>query len=91
MLSCFSHVWLFVTLQIVARQAPLSMGLPFPTLRDLPDLGIEPVSLMSPVLVGRFFTTCATQEALDAPNHPLKYLGDCAYNTFKLFFFQTNK
>ena len=37
----------------VARQAPLSMGfsrqnhwsgLPFPTLRDLPDLGMKPAS-----------------------------------------------
>ena len=26
MLGCFSHVWLFVTLWTVARQAPLSMG-----------------------------------------------------------------
>ena len=30
---------------------------------DLPDSGIEPVSLMSPALVGRFFTTSATWEA----------------------------
>ena len=27
---------------------------------DLPDPGIEPVSLMSPALAGRFFTTSAT-------------------------------
>ena len=100
-LSRCSRVWLFVTPWTVAHQAPLSMGfsrqeywseLPCPLPRTLPDPGIEPVSLMSPVLVGRFFTTCATQEALDAPNHPLKYLGDCAYNTFKLFFSKlTNK
>ena len=32
-------------------------GLPFPPPRDLPDPGIEPVSLMSPALAGRFFTT----------------------------------
>ena len=32
-------------------------GLLFPTLRDLPDPGIEPVSLESPALVGGFFTT----------------------------------
>ena len=94
-----SRVRLFVTLWTGAHQAPLSMGfsrqeywsgLPCPPPRTLPDPGIESVSLMSPVLVGRFFTTCAIQEALDAPNHPLKYLGDCAYSTFKLFFFQTN-
>ena len=47
----------------VALQAPLSMGfprqeywsgLPFPSLGDLPDPGIEPVS---PALTSRFFTT----------------------------------
>ena len=35
-------------------------GLPFPFPRDLPDPGIEPTSLMSPALAGRFFTTSAT-------------------------------
>ena len=49
-LSCFSHVRLFVTPRSVARQAPLSMrfsrleywsGLPCPPPRDLPDPGIE--------------------------------------------------
>ena len=56
----------------VAPQAPLSMGfsrqeywsgLPRPATGDLPDSGIEPVSLMSPALVGEFFTTGATREA----------------------------
>ena len=55
----FSHVQLFVTLWTVAHQAPLSIGfprqeywsgLPFPTLGDLPNPGIEPTSPMSPVL-----------------------------------------
>ena len=50
----------------VARQAPLSMGfsrqeyrsgLPFSTSGDLPDPGIEPVSLESPELASEFFTT----------------------------------
>ena len=50
----------------VALQAPLSVdffsqeywsGLPFPPPGDLPDWGMEPESLVSPVLVGRFFTT----------------------------------
>ena len=45
----------------VAHQAPLSMGfsrqeywsgLPFPSPGDLPDPGMEPVSLMSPTLAG---------------------------------------
>ena len=64
--------YLFVTLWTVARQAPLSMGfsrqeywsgLPFPTLVDLPNPGTEPMSLMSPVLAVRFFTTSTTWEA----------------------------
>jgi len=54
----------FVTLWTVAPQAPLSMefsrqedcsGLLFPPPGDLPDLGIEPTSLVSPALAGRFF------------------------------------
>ena len=48
-----SHVLLFVTTWATFCQAPLSMGFPrqeycsrllFPTLQDLPDPGIEPVS-----------------------------------------------
>ena len=31
--------------------------LPFPLSRDLPDPGMEPVSLASPVLAGEFFTS----------------------------------
>ena len=47
-------------------QAPLSMGfsrqeywsrVPFPPPGDLPKAGIESVSLESPALEGRFFTT----------------------------------
>ena len=69
MLSC---VQLFVTPKTVAHQAPLSMRfprpeywseLPFPLPGDLPNLGIEPVSLTSPALAGEFFTTSATWEA----------------------------
>ena len=56
----------------VACQTPLSMGfsrqeywsgLPYPPPEDLPDLRIEPVSLMSPALAGRFFSTSTTWEA----------------------------
>ena len=32
-------------------------GLPFPPPGDLPDSGMEPESLVSPALAGRFFTT----------------------------------
>ena len=39
-------------------------GLPFPSPGDLPYPGIEPVSLMSPALAGRFFTTSTTWEDL---------------------------
>ena len=55
-----------VSLWTVAHQAPLSMefsrqeyrsGLPCPPPGDLPYLGIEPASLMSPALAGGFFTT----------------------------------
>ena len=39
-------------------------GLPCPPPRDLPDPGIKPASLTSPVLAGRFFTTSATWEVV---------------------------
>ena len=68
-LSHFSRVRLFTAPWTVAHQAPLSMvilqarileWLPLPTTGYLPDPGIEPASLMSPALGGRFFTTSAT-------------------------------
>ena len=49
-LSRFSHVWLFVTLQIVAHQPTGSYRLSCPPPEDLPDKGIKPTSLKSPVL-----------------------------------------
>ena len=42
-------------------------GLPFPPQGDLPDPGIEPVSLASPVLVGGFFTTVRSSCFLTSP------------------------
>ncbi|MGT9536967.1 hypothetical protein ACVWBC_15400, partial [Enterococcus faecalis] len=39
------------------------VGLPFPPPGNLPNPGIEPVSLMSPALAGGFFTTSTTWEA----------------------------
>ena len=72
-LSHFSCVQLFATLWAVACQAPLSMGfprqenwsgLPYLPPGDLPNPGIEPVSLASPALAGSSFTTRATWEAL---------------------------
>ena len=65
LLSRFSPVQLFVTLWTASHQAPLSMGfsrqehwsgLPCLPPGDLPDPGIEPMSLMSLALAGRFFT-----------------------------------
>ena len=38
-------------------------GLPFSPSGDLPDPGTKPVSLVSPALAGRFFTSWATREA----------------------------
>ena len=72
MLSCFSYVQLFVTLWTIAQQDPLSKGFsrqeywsgfPCPPPGDFPDPGIQPVSLASPALAGRFFTISATWEA----------------------------
>ena len=57
--AVLSPICLFATPCSIAHQAPLSMeltrqeywsGLPFPMPEDLPNLGIEPVSFMPPVL-----------------------------------------
>ena len=62
----------------VAHPAPLSMGfsrqdywsgLPCPSPGDLPDPGIEPQSLVSPALVGAFFTSLP----LVSPGKPLGF------------------
>ena len=44
-------------------QARILEWLPGPPPGDLPNPGIEPLSLMSPTLTGRFFTTSATWQA----------------------------
>ena len=73
MLSHFSHVRVqpFAAPLTVAHQVPLSMGfsrqefwsgLPCPPPGDLPDPGMEPSSLTSPALTGRFFTSSNTWE-----------------------------
>ena len=62
----FSRVQLFATPWTVVHQAPLSMefsrqdywsGLPFATPWDLPNPGVEPMSLAPPALAGRLFPT----------------------------------
>ena len=66
-----SHVQLYVTRRTVTHQTPLSMGfsrqqywsgLPFPTPRDLPNPGIQPVSLASSALAGGFFNSVPKAE-----------------------------
>ena len=61
-----SGVWLFTTPWTVAHQAPLSMGfprqeywsgLPCPPPGNLPNPGIKPTSLVSPILTGGFFAS----------------------------------
>ena len=68
-LTCFSHVQLFAIPWTITRQAPLSTGffrqeywngLPCPSPGDIPDPGIELVSLTSSAFAGGFFTTSAT-------------------------------
>ena len=67
--SCFSHVQLFVVQWMAACQVPLFMGffrqeywsgLPFPSSGDRRDSGIEPASLTSSALAHEFFTASAT-------------------------------
>ena len=73
-LSHFSHGWLFETLWTASCQPLLSLGssrqeywsgLPCPPPEDFPSLEIKPMSLMSPALAGRFFTTGATWGAVN--------------------------
>ena len=73
--QALSRVRLCTTPRAVARQAPLSVGfprqeyrsgLPFPSLGDLPDPGMEPTSPAFPALAGGFFTHRGTWEA----HHP---------------------
>ena len=95
-----SHAQLFVTPQTAAHQAPPSLGfsrqehwsgLPFPSPRDLPHLGIRP---LFPALAGGFFTT----EPLGGPRLIWRnILTECKSNnalgiyTYKLFFNNNKK
>ena len=65
----FGHALLFLTPWTVACHVSLSVGfsrqeywsmLPCPPAGDLPDPGVEPVSLVSPALAGGFFTISDT-------------------------------
>ena len=68
-----SRVWFSRTQWTAVHQVYLSMKysrqeywseVPLPTPGDLPDPGIESMSLTSSALAGRFFTNCMTWEAL---------------------------
>ena len=87
MLRHFSHVQLFATPWTVAHQAPLSMGfsrqeywrgLTFPSPGDLPNKGIQPTSLISPVLTGGFFTTSTNWEARSLVN----VIPNCSFSNY---------
>ena len=77
-----SRVRLFATPWTIACQAPLSTGfsrqeywsgLPCPPPGDLPNQGIEPMSLTPPALAGEFFTTSAPWEAHKSIQYSLIY------------------
>ena len=81
---CLDTQLLFATPWTVAHQAPLSMGfsrqeywsgLPFPSLGDLPNPGIKP---MSTALSGGFFTTKPPEK----PHEQLIFLKTRVRNTF---------
>ena len=56
-------------------------GLPFPPPGDLPDLGMESVSPVSPTLIGRFF---ATEPSGKPPMVPEGKTIVTLYNTIEL-------
>ena len=80
-MKSLSRVQLFATPWTAAYQAPLSMGfsrqeywseLSFPSPEELPNPGIEPASLISPALSGRFFITTVIPKAhVKKDKHPL--------------------
>ena len=47
----------YIATSLELRKQEYWSGLSFPTPGDLPDTGIKPKSLVSPALVGGFFTT----------------------------------
>ena len=86
-----------VTLWTIACQASVPRGfsrqehwsgLLCPPPGSLPDSGIEPLSLMSPELVGRFFTSSTTWGALYARTFPLWHFSQlCMWGYLFILFF----
>ena len=79
-----SYIWLFVTLCIVACQAPLSMeffkqghwsGLPFLPLGDLPQPGVKLMSLESPALQVDALPLSHWEAPLQVYSHSKQILG----------------
>ena len=86
----FSRVQLFSTPQTVAHQVLLSMefprqeyqsGLPFPSLEDLPNTGIEHASL---ALAGRFFTTASPGKTVVLIIFTKRGYFDCCFHQCKV-------
>ena len=79
-LSCIIRVQLFMTHWTITHQAPLSMGFPGKNtgvgfhafLQGSSRPGIEPGSLPSPALAGRFFTTSSVQFSHSVVVDPLR-------------------
>ena len=75
-----SRALLFVTPRTVACQAPQEYwsGLPFPSLGNLPDPGIEPESPVSSSLAGGFFTT----SFLESPQAEREFMMPLYFRSF---------
>ena len=58
-------------------------GLPFPPPGNLPNQGIEPASLVSPALAGRFFTTRATCKPITGYDVSINNTGLHVFNIIK--------
>ena len=58
-----------------------------PNLQDLPDPGIEPTSLMSPVLACGFFTTRITRQALLELKQHIYFKVSCLPGSLKVCFY----
>ena len=91
-LSRFSCAQLFAAPWPVVHQVPWSMGfsrqeycsgLPCPPPGHLPNPGVEPTSLTSPSLAGRFFTTTATYIPQSSPNETYPQSWRCSLSLFQ--------
>ena len=56
--------------------------MPFLSLGNLPDPGVKPAFLASPVLAGGFFTTAPHEVPINIRHDPIKFLEDKIGKTF---------